>query len=220
MSRRLSAYWVLALALAATTFEARAADLSGTPPPPDERYSDRAPPPEEYYDSEADADVDGERDQRYSQRDEGDDDFYYREERLYERYRADRGWRGDRSEYAPPPPPPYRAEVPPPHRGSLKDQGYGENVPPPPRYEERRQARRDDGCVPQRAIERRLIADGWGDFRNGEPAGKFVRLEARRPSGALYDLTLDRCTGDIVAARLRNGPIYGRYARGPRFYRY
>jgi hypothetical protein len=96
--------------------------------------------------------------------------------------------------------------------------------PPPVRYTDRDDAddfggppdrwEPIDGCVPRRVIRARLLSDGWNDFDNLEPHGKVVLVTARSPAGRPFDLTIDRCTGDIVDAR----PIAGRrdYAYGPR----
>lgn len=145
------------------------------------------------------------RDDRYDGRDErydGKPDHYSGREDRYsgrdDRY-DDRG--------GPPPPPNYPR--------SLKDGDYGQAAPPP-RIPERRFVGREE-CVPRKAIKFRLASEGWSDFDRFEPAGPFVRFTARRPSGALYDLTLDRCTGEITHAKMQAGPAWGRYAtRYPR----
>lgn len=80
---------------------------------------------------------------------------------------------------------------------------------PPPAY-----ARR--GCIPREEARERLRDAGWRGFHDVEPHEDVVRVKARRPSGRLYDLTIDRCSGEVVDAR----PIYrgGPYAYGPRRY--
>lgn len=103
---------------------------------------------------------------------------------------------------------------------------YGEEAPPPPRY--RFAAGPDDfqppypperiygrGCIPREVARDRLVEAGWYDFHGLEPRDSVVFVKARRPSGRLFDLTIDRCSGEIVDAR----PLYdggGRYAWGPR----
>lgn len=78
-----------------------------------------------------------------------------------------------------------------------------------------------DRCVPRHIIRRDLKAAGWGDFHGLEVRHNVILLQARRPSGRLFDLKVDRCTGDIVHAKACDGPYYGRYAYGPRrHYRY
>jgi len=102
----------------------------------------------------------------------------------------------------------------------LYEDGYGEG---PPRYERYapadfeppyppRYAERGDGCVPREVVHERLYSEGWGDFRDFEPRGRVVLVQARRPSGRLFDLTIDRCSGEIVDAR----PVFGaRLGPGP-----
>jgi len=93
---------------------------------------------------------------------------------------------------------------------------FGPVYPPRPVYKHRfyRDFERDryaegPACVPRRLARERLRDDGWGDFRNLELRRNFVLLQARRPSGRLFDLTIDRCTGEIVEARpLSSGRSY------------
>lgn len=107
--------------------------------------------------------------------------------------------------------------------------GYGEG-PPPPRYERydryadgpddfeppypQRYAER--GCTPRELARDRLRDAGWFDFHGLEAREDVVLVKARAPSGRLFDLTIDRCSGQIVDARplRRRGP--GPYAYGPR----
>jgi hypothetical protein len=79
-----------------------------------------------------------------------------------------------------------------------------------------RYARRGDGCVPRRIAHERIRADGWYDFGNFEARGNLVYMQARRHSGRLFDLTVDTCSGEVVAAR----PLFaGRtFAGAPRRY--
>lgn len=80
-----------------------------------------------------------------------------------------------------------------------------------------RYARRGDGCVSRRIAHERIRADGWRDFGDFEARGNLVYMRARRPSGRLFDLTIDTCSGEIIEAR----PLLGgrSYAGGPRRYR-
>jgi hypothetical protein len=108
--------------------------------------------------------------------------------------------------------------------------GYAVPAPPPPRdyayredeYDRYREPRRysysdprapyGQGCVPREAIKHRLMSEGWHDFHDGELQGNLATVHARRPSGRLFRLTVDRCSGDVVTAR----PLEGRpYAYGP-----
>lgn len=87
-----------------------------------------------------------------------------------------------------------------------RDEGY----PPPPRYE--RYSERG-GCVPRQAVRDRLLREGWQDFQEPEVRGEVVTLQARRPSGRPFLLTIDRCSGEVVSARPAYQP--GPYAYGP-----
>ena len=55
---------------------------------------------------------------------------------------------------------------------------------------------------------------GWHDFRDPEIRGETATFIARRPSGRAFELTLDRCSGEIVNVRRLDGP-QGPYAYGP-----
>lgn len=83
-----------------------------------------------------------------------------------------------------------------PRYNSLKDY-YGDHEPD---WRPRRSAR--DECVPREFVREELRADGWRDFRDPQPRGDVVFVEARRKrSGRLFRLTIDRCSGDVVAVR-------------------
>lgn len=105
-------------------------------------------------------------------------------------------------QYAPPPPPIYREEryAPPP--------------PPPPHYQAPRQYGQDysrSGCVPRQVVRDQLESRGWHDFHDPHPVGNVVHIRARRPSGRLFDLTLDRCSGQV----LNMEPLDHRAAQAP-----
>lgn len=89
-------------------------------------------------------------------------------------------------------------------------------------------------CVRSEQVRDRLTGLGWRDFHAGKAESRStVVLRARRPSGRLFELRLDRCSGEILQARplelspLRpyysykqrppyGGPYgYGPYAYGP-----
>jgi hypothetical protein len=114
-----------------------------------------------------------------------------------------------------PPPPPYAgpvprervyrddAEVPPyagPHRYSYNEPrpGYGA------------------ACVPREVIRERLSRHGWQDFHDGALQGEVAVVRARRPNGRLFELTIERCSGEIVSAYPLESRVYGPYAYGPR----
>lgn len=77
-----------------------------------------------------------------------------------------------------------------------------------------------NGCLPREEVRRRLTGEGWRDFHDLELRNGFARIKARRPSGDLYDLKVDRCTGEIVKADIIQRGGYGPYAQdhGPRYY--
>lgn len=58
------------------------------------------------------------------------------------------------------------------------------------------------GCVARDEIRRRLVDDGWREFRDLELRGDVARIRARRPNGDHYALRIERCTGEIVASEL------------------
>lgn len=103
----------------------------------------------------------------------------------------------------------YNDGPPPPERYAEPPEDF-EPPYPPPRYAGR------DACLPREVIRDRLRAAGWGDFHAVERREQVVLIKARRPSGRLFDLTIDRCSGEVVDAR----PLYGRrlgpFAYGPR----
>ena len=68
-------------------------------------------------------------------------------------------------------------------------------------------------CVPREQIKYRLKEHGWHDFRDPEIRGEIATVLARRPSGRQFELTLDRCSGEIVNVQQLDRP-YGPYAYG------
>jgi hypothetical protein len=105
-----------------------------------------------------------------------------------------------------PPPPSYKF-------------GYDDDDRPPAskRYSEAPPYGRH--CVRSDDVRRRLTSFGWQDFHAGQPQGDLVTLRARRPSGRLFELTLHRCTGEIVEVQPLEPRRYGRFAfrHHPRF---
>ncbi len=102
------------------------------------------------------------------------------------------------------------------------DERYAEaqedfDAPVPPRSVYRDDDDRDwsgyrDGCVPRHVVRDRLRADGWHRFHDFEPRGSVLHVEARRRSGRLFDLTIDRCSGEVVDARALDGGRIGPFA--------
>ncbi len=106
-------------------------------------------------------------------------------------------------------PPPGRYDEPyddrgpaEPPRGSIKD-GYP--VPmPPPRYGDRGPPERAEryACLDRWQIKRRLRHDGWAGIWPMGGDGAIVQVRARRiESGRPFLLRVDRCSGEVVAAR-------------------
>lgn len=84
----------------------------------------------------------------------------------------------------------------PPRYGSYKD-SYEPRSDWRPAH--RRHVQRD--CVPRAFVREELRADGWRDFRDPQPRGSVVVVEARRVrSGRPFELTIDRCSGDVIGA--------------------
>jgi hypothetical protein len=137
--------------------------------------------------------------------------------------------------YAAPYPPPYR---PQPDYAPRPTYGYG--YPPIPRepvyrddYAPRRyvevdpyrrgyEPHRGNGCLGKEQVRWQLERQGWQDFHDPYIGGQGVAfLKARRPSGRLFQLQVDRCSGEIIQARPlepRHGP-FADYDQRPR-YRY
>ena len=92
-----------------------------------------------------------------------------------------------------PPAPVYRDEPryapPPPYAG------------PPPRH----YGQAPSGCLPREVARARLEARGWHEFHDIQIAGNVAHVRARRPNGRLFDLTIDRCTGEVLGAELIDG---------------
>jgi hypothetical protein len=120
---------------------------------------------------------------------------------------------------------------PPPKGGYYDAPRYQPKGPPPPYHGEEDD---DDGprppnkftgpppqpygkCVRSEHVRERLTGMGWNDFHEGRPVNEqAVTLRARRPNGRLFELTLDRCSGQIVDARPLEPRRYGPYAdKGP-----
>ncbi len=110
----------------------------------------------------------------------------------------------DRGRYSEAPPPdryqqPYRRGIEPPP-GSIKD-GYPVPMPPPERYSESPRRERY-ACLDRWQIKRELRREGWTDLRPLGGDGERVRVRARRiDSGRVFTLRVDRCSGDVLAAR-------------------
>jgi hypothetical protein len=105
----------------------------------------------------------------------------------------------------------YGEGPPPPDRYAAVPDDFEPPYPPPGQFER-------DRCIPRDVARDRLRAAGWRGFHAVEPHDRVVRVKATRPSGRMYDLTIDRCSGEVVDARPIIGRRLGPYAYGPRRY--
>ncbi len=69
-------------------------------------------------------------------------------------------------------------------------------------------------CLPREVVKERLHAHGWHDFHRADLRGEIATVHARRPSGRLFLLSIDRCSGEVVDARPLEGRPFGPYAYG------
>jgi hypothetical protein len=142
----------------------------------------------------------------------------------------------------PPPPPrsgPYGGPYGGPYSGPYDDPRYAPKAPPqsyyddddddrydgqpppqkytyaPPKYAPPKYAAPPPAktCVRSEQVRDRLTGQGWNDFHDGKPVSEgLVSLRARRPSGRLFELTLHRCTGEILETRPLELQPFGPYA--------
>lgn len=92
--------------------------------------------------------------------------------------------------------------------------------PPPPyrRYSdaEPRHDGRGPHCLPKAEIKHGLLREGWRDFHDPELREQVAWLNARRPSGRLFRIKIDRCTGEILKAQAIDGPTPAPWAHQQR----
>ena len=114
-------------------------------------------------------------------------------------------------------PPPYAAPPIPRERVYREEEDYDRGYAPGPRrYSYAEPAAPYAGrCAPRELVKERLYREGWRDFHDGEVQGQIATIHARRPSGRLFVLAIDRCSGDIVRADPLEGRPVGPYAYGP-----
>lgn len=111
----------------------------------------------------------------------------------------------------------YRDSRPGAHySGSYKD-GYLRPMDAPPRFADAPLRYKEDYCIPRGEIRRHLIREGWSDFHNLELRTSIAFVRARSPSGRLFELKVDRCTGHVVRAEPLGPPPFAhdhrRYGR-------
>jgi hypothetical protein len=56
-------------------------------------------------------------------------------------------------------------------------------------------------CAAHNEIRRDLTEQGWSEFTDVELRDTTALIEARRPNGNLYQLKIDRCSGEILHAQ-------------------
>ena len=119
---------------------------------------------------------------------------------------------------------PFAGTPPLPYAGPPlpRDRVYRDDEEPPP-YGRPPRYSNDDArpgyggqCVPRDVIRDRLTRHGWHDFHDGALRGNVAVVRARRPSGRLFELTIERCSGEIVSAYPLEGRVFGPFAYGPR----
>ena len=64
-------------------------------------------------------------------------------------------------------------------------------------------------------VKERLLRQGWHDFHAGNVQGDIATVHARRPSGRLFALAIERCSGEIVSAHPLEPRRFGPYAYNP-----
>jgi hypothetical protein len=69
--------------------------------------------------------------------------------------------------------------------------------------------------LPREVVKDQLLRQGWHDFHDGDARGDIATVRARRPSGRLFALAIDRCTGEIVSAEPLEPRRFGPFAYGP-----
>lgn len=128
----------------------------------------------------------------YSFKDDlGDRDSYADTDR-YENFHSRDGYAG-------------RAPDAGPYSGSYKDaphqNDYAYQSPRHDRDRAHQRWRRDHACLPRRQLRRKLRRAGWRGFRHGRVRGNIGYVVARqRGTGEIYELAVDRCTGDVISA--------------------
>ena len=121
--------------------------------------------------------------------------------------------------YAAPPPRAFERYAEPPiprERVYREDDRYEPKYLPGPRRHSYAEPPRGyaDRCLPREVVKERLLRSGWHDFHDGDVRGDIATVRARRPSGRLFDLVIDRCSGEIVDARPLEARRIGPYAEG------
>lgn len=115
----------------------------------------------------------------------------------------------------------YKRKAPPPGYNNQYDDDDDDDRPPAKRYSGPPPAPPPGykysgppvppagmNCARSEQVRQRLTEMGWQDFHGGQQQGDVVVMKARRPSGRLFELTLQRCSGQIVEVRPLEGRPY------------
>ena len=121
--------------------------------------------------------------------------------------------------YDSPPPRYYKVEptpgyIPPGYVYRDRDDDVDEPIAPPHYGRSYDRYGYNGRCLAHDDIRRRLVSEGWREFRDIELRGDLVRIEARR-RGEYFRLKIDRCTGDVVHARPLDHAYRGPFAHEP-----
>jgi hypothetical protein len=132
--------------------------------------------------------------------------------------------------YGTPPPQRYEERYAQPYRPP-HEQRYSHPVPSEPVYRDRHPRQYSEvhpspraysagpGCLAKDEISYNLERDGWRDFHDPQVIDRGSAFVKARRQGRAFQLKLDRCSGDIIAARPidQRGP-YADYERPNRTY--
>ena len=137
-------------------------------------------------------------------------------------YAADVDDDGDRGAYSGP-----RGKAPPPPGPGYNNQDDDDDddrpapkkYSAPPPFAPPGNKYSNQNCVRSGEVRQQLTDSGWQDFHEGHQQGDMVVMKARRPNGRLFELTLHRCSGQVVEVRPLEGRPSGPYAFN-RPYRY
>jgi hypothetical protein len=115
--------------------------------------------------------------------------------------------------------PQKKAQQQPPPGQNYQDDDDDDKAPPPskkfsgppPAYKQPGMPPPGKNCVRSEQVRQALTDMGWQDFQGGRQQGDMVVMNARRRNGRQFELTLHRCSGQIVEVR----PLEGRPNAGP-----
>lgn len=117
----------------------------------------------------------------------------------------------------PAPQPRYAAPLPPAPVYPPQHYPPQHYAPPPPAYyggPAPRHGQAPPDCLPRHVIRQRLEARGWHDFHDAQVSGNVAHTRARHRNGGMFDVTVDRCSGEILQAEA----IDNRHAYAPPAY--